>query len=80
MHILKTKNVPCIYNTHLRELARMTDKMNEWEGDGKVVSLSMEIVDNVNTYHVLRKEPDSESFARNIATKYGVTYEQMLAL
>lgn len=78
VHILKHKGVPVIYNTHLHELARMTDEMNEWDGEGKVVSLTMEIVDNVNTYRVLRREPDSSSFARNIAMKYGVTYEQML--
>lgn len=78
VHILKHKEIPVIFNTHLHDLARMTDKMNEWDGEGKVVSLTMEIVNNVNTYKVLRKEPDSSSFAHNIALKYGVTYEQML--
>ncbi len=78
VHILKHKGIPTIFNTHLHDLARQTDEMNDWDGDGKVVSLSMEIVDNVNTYRVLRKEPDSSSFARNIAIKYGITYEQML--
>lgn len=78
VHILKHKGIPTIFNTHLHDLARQTNEMNEWDGDGEVVSLSMEIVDNVNTYRVLRKEPDSSSFAKNIAIKYGVTYEQML--
>ena len=53
-------------------------QMNEWEGRGDVISLVMEIVDNNNTYKVLRKKPDGNSYARNIAAKYGVTYEQML--
>lgn len=78
VHILKHKEVPTIFNTHLHELARLTEEMNQWDGLGNVVSLTMEIVENVNTYRVLRKEPDSSSFARNIALKYGVTYEQML--
>lgn len=78
VHILKHKGIPTIFNTHLHDLARQTDEMNEWDGEGKIVSLSMEIVNNVNTYRVLRKEPDSSSFAKNIALKYGVTYEQML--
>ena len=78
VHILKHKEIPVIFNTHLHDLARMTEQMNEWDGEGKVVSLTMEIVNNVNTYKVLRKEPDSSSFAHNIALKYGVTYEQML--
>lgn len=78
VHILKHNNVPTIFNTHLHDLARQTAEMNEWDGECDVVSLSMEIVDNVNTYRVLRKEPDSSSFAKNIAMKYGITYEQML--
>lgn len=78
VHILKHKEVPVIFNTHIHELARMTAEMNKWDGNGEVVSLTMEIVDNKNTYRVLRKEPDSSSFAHNIAMKYGITYEQML--
>lgn len=78
VHILKHKEVPVIFNTHIHELARTVDEMNEWDGKGKVVSLTMEIANNENTYRVLRKEPESSSFAHNIALKYGVTYEQLL--
>lgn len=78
VHFLKHKEVPTIFNTHIHELARSVDEMNEWDGEGDVVSLTMEIIDNVNTFKVLRREPDHTSFAKNIAMKYGVTYEQML--
>lgn len=78
VHILKHNEIPTIFNTHLHELARGVEEMNEWEGRGDVISLVMEIVDNNNTYKVLRKKPDGNSYARNIAAKYGVTYEQML--
>ena len=37
----------------------------------------MEIVDNVNTFRLKRSPPDTTSYAKNIALKYGVTYEQM---
>ena len=81
VHILKYKNIPCIFNTHIHELARNTSQMNEeFEGPGKIVSLSMEIKDNVNTYRILRKEPDSNSYAHNVALKYGVTFDQMMNL
>lgn len=80
MHVLKQKNVPTIFNTHIHELARCTDEMNEWEGTSDIVSLTMEIADNENTFRVLRSAPSSSSFARNIALKYGVTYEQMMAV
>ena len=52
--------------------------MNEWEGRSRFVSIIMEIKDNKNTFKVKRSEPDSCSYARNIAEKYGITYEQML--
>lgn len=81
VHILKHKGIPCIFNTHIHQLARMTNQMNdEWEGEYKIVSLSMEIANNTNTYRILRKEPDSNSYAHNIAVKYGVTFEQMMKL
>lgn len=78
VHILKYKGVPTVFNTHILDLARNCKKMNEWEGDSDVISITMEMKDNVNTYRVLRSEPDGTSFARNIALKYGVTYEQLL--
>lgn len=78
MHALKHKNVPTLFNTHIHELAHCINEMNEWEGASDIVSLTMEIKDNVNTFRVLRGEPCSSSFAHNIAFKYGVTYEQMM--
>lgn len=78
IHVLKHKNIPMIFNTHLHELAYKTDEMNQWEGISEVVSITMEIVDNVNTFRVLRKVPEKNSYARNVALRYGVTYEQML--
>lgn len=78
VHILKHKNVPMIFNTHIHDLACATEQMNSWDGPSRVVSLTMEIVNNTNTFRLLRKEPDRASYAHNIASKYGVTYEQML--
>lgn len=78
VHVLKHKNVPMIFNTHLHELAYKIEEMNQWEGNSDVVSITMEIKDNVNTFKVLRKVPEKNSYARNVALKYGVTYEQMI--
>lgn len=79
VHILKHNNVPVIFNTHIHELARSLTEINSWEGPSDVVSLSMQIINNVNTFKVIRSEPDSCSYAHNIALKYGITYDQMLA-
>jgi hypothetical protein len=40
----------------------------------------MEMKDNKSTFKVKRSEPDTSSYARNIAEKYGITYEQMKEL
>ncbi len=78
LHVLKHKNTLTIFNTHIRELARETAEMNQWDGESDIVSIVMEIKDNRNTFRVLRSEPHSSSYARNIAEKYGITYEQMM--
>lgn len=79
VHILKHNDVAMIFNTHIHELAHELKDINKWDGNSDVVSLTMEIQNNVNTFRVLKKEPDRNSYARNIAEKYGVTYEQMLS-
>ena len=72
IHILKDKGSSVIFNTHIHE-------MNAWPGDSRIVSIVMEIKDNRNTFKVKRSAPDTSSYARNIAEKYGITYEQMKA-
>ncbi|MDO4421930.1 MAG: hypothetical protein Q4C15_07810 [Eubacteriales bacterium] len=80
IHILKEKGSYVIFNTHIHELATDIPEMNEWEGRGKIVSIVMEMKDNKSTFKVKRSEPDTSSYARNIAEKYGITYEQMKEL
>ena len=77
LHILKEKGVRVIYNTHIHELAFATEEMNKWEGTSDIISTIMEIIDNKNTFRMLRSKPDICSYAKNLAIKYGVTYEQM---
>lgn len=77
LHILKDKGSCVIFNTHIHELAADIPAMNGWEGDSRIVSIVMEIKDNKNTFKLKRSDPDTSSYARNIAEKYGITYEQM---
>ena len=77
MHLLKDRGSYVIFNTHIHELACEIDEMNKWDGDSKIVSVIMEIVNEQNTFRVKRSNPDKNSHARNIALKYGITYEQM---
>ena len=77
LHILKEKGSCVIFNTHIHELAGCIPEMNGWEGDSRIISAVMEIRDNVNTFKLKRSAPDTSSYARNIAEKYGITYEQL---
>ena len=77
LHILKEKGAAVIFNTHIHELAKDIPEMNKWEGKSRILSVIMEIKDNVNTFKLKLAEPDYCSYARNIALKYGVTYDQM---
>ncbi len=77
IRILKERGSYVIFNTHIHDLARDTSEMDAWEGQGRIVSIVMEHKDNKNTFKVKRAAPDTSSFARIIAEKYGITYEQM---
>lgn len=77
IRILKEIGSSVIFNTHIHEVARSIAEMNQWPGESDIVSLVMEIKDNVTTFRVKRSAPESKSYARNIAEKYGITYEQM---
>lgn len=78
LRVLKELGTAVIFNTHIHELAMSIEEMNKWKGESDVVSIVMEIKDNVNTFRLKRSEPELKSYARNIAQKYEITYEQMM--
>ena len=77
IRVLKEKGAYVIFNTHMHDLAKSIPEMNNWDGQGKITSLVMERKDEKNTFLLKRAEPDSSSYARDIAEKYGITYEQL---
>ena len=77
IRVLKEKGAYVIFNTHIHDLAKQIPEMNSWNGQGNIISLVMERKDEKNTFILKRAEPDSSSYARDIAEKYGITYEQM---
>ncbi len=78
LRVLKELGTAVIFNTHIHELGKSIDEMNAWEGKSDVISIVMEIENNVNTFRLKRSEPELKSYARNIAEKYEITYEQMM--
>ena len=78
LRVLKELGSAVIFNTHIHELAKAISEMNQWDGESDVISIVMEIKDNVNTFRIKRSEPELKSYAKNIAQKYEITYEQMI--
>ena len=68
-----------VYNTHMHKLAMELDsEINTDAGKGKAVSLVAETRDGKNSFRVKIAPPEGKSFAREIAVKYGVTYEALV--
>ena len=69
-----------IYNTHMHKLARDLDAVINTDGtQGKAVSLVAETKGKEHSFRMVIAPPEGQSFARDIAEKYGVTYESLTA-
>lgn len=68
-----------IFNTHMHELASNLDKLNsETEGKSRVESLVTGVDHGHRSFKVSIAPPQGVSYARDIAVKYGVTFEQII--
>ncbi len=67
-----------IFNTHMHELARNLDSLNSSiEGNSKVESLITGVDNGARSFKVSIAPPQGVSYARDIAIRYGVTFEQI---
>ena len=84
--ILRRMGSRAIFATHLHELAAAVPELNaEEEGAGGLVSLvASRLQDGENgdrrSYRILPGPPMGRSYAREIASKYGISYEQLARL
>lgn len=74
--ILKS-GIRTVYNTHMHKLAFELDDINSGEADGKAVSLIVRSEEGKRSFRVCVAPPEGMSYARDIAEKYGVTYEML---
>ena len=72
------RGIRTIYNTHMHKLAYELDGINR-EGRAKAWSLVSETRDGKHSFRIRIAPPEGKSFARDIAEKYGVTYEDLTA-
>ena len=84
--ILRRMGTRAIFATHLHELAAAVPQLNaESDGDSGLVSLvASRLRDGEDgdqrSYRILPGPPMGRSYAREIASKYGISYEQLTTL
>lgn len=66
-----------IFNTHMHELARDIDELNSSEGTSKTASLITGVNNGKRSFKVILAPPQGVSYAKDIAEKYGVTYDKI---
>ncbi|MCQ2457322.1 MAG: DNA mismatch repair protein [Clostridia bacterium] len=77
---LLDKDIRTVYNTHMHKLAYDLDTtVNTGSKPGKAISLVAETKNGAHSFRVRIAPPEGQSFARDIAEKYGVTYELLSA-
>jgi hypothetical protein len=74
---LRKKGIRTIYNTHMHKLGMELDGLNEGPGQGQVASLVSASKEGKRSYIVIVAPPEGTSYARDIAEKYGVTYDML---
>ncbi len=86
---LRVLGARAIYATHLHELAADCDDLNaETPGDSLIASLVSLIQEGsvegtgeiTQTYRIIPGPPRGRSYARELAARYGISYEQLIAM
>ena len=68
--------VRSVFNTHMHELARSLDEVNKaTEGDSIVESMVTGVDNGRRSFKISIAPPQGVSYAKDIALKYGVTYD-----
>jgi DNA mismatch repair ATPase MutS len=85
VRILRRMGARAIFATHLHELAADVGTLNEHTpGDSEVLSLVASRLENgaegtQRSYKIVPGQPMGRSYAREIASKYGIGYEQLMS-
>lgn len=75
---LLKKGVRTIYNTHMHKLAADADELNSESEKVKMSSLIVRSENGKRSFRIETASPEGLSYARDIAEKYGVTYEMLI--
>ena len=75
---LQTKGVRTIFNTHMHKLGEGTEDLNQENRVVGVTSLIMRTENGKRSFKVALAKPEGSSYAKDIAEKYGVTYDMLV--
>ena len=75
---LLAKKVRTIYNTHMHKLGEETEDFTRESDGAGAASLIMRTDDGKRSFKVALAKPEGSSYARDIAEKYGVTYDMLI--
>ena len=76
---LLTKGVRTIYNTHMHKLGEDADELTRESTGAGAASLIMRTEDGKRSFKVALAQPEGSSYAKDIAEKYGVTYDMLVS-
>ncbi len=72
----------CLFSTHLHELSSQLDEINAKcaaQGGVKIDTLVAGIHGSERSFEITRAKPDGKSYARDIAEKFGLSYDKIMA-
>ncbi len=76
---LLTKGVRTIYNTHMHKLGEDAEDFTRESIGAGAASLIMRTEEGKRSFKVALAQPEGSSYAKDIAEKYGVTYEMLVS-
>ena len=72
----------CLFSTHLHELAAEIDNLNQKSLANGGVAIDTLVAgmeeEGKRSFRIIRAKPDGKSYARDIASSYGLTYDKIL--
>ena len=75
---LLTKAVRTIYNTHMHKLGEDAAELTRESSGAGAASLIMRTENGRRSFKVALAQPEGSSYAKDIAEKYGVTYDMLI--
>ncbi len=71
----------CLFSTHLHQLAAELDELNaraKETGGAPIDTLVAGMETGQRSFRIYRRKPDGKSYARDIAQKYGISYDTII--